>query len=170
MSNPDWAKTVHLTIEVMVKSGKIPPCTTFDITESMIAEYIKVYGGFGSGAGNKKFSYGYARKLAGLNLLQLKMSRGAKSKECKEGMVYLIANPAWPTYLKIGMTVDIDSRLAAYQTYDPFKRFFVKHYDFVLDRRSAEKELLEKFDVHLIDGEWIKHSSALNVISTIRNY
>ena len=170
MSNPNFAKTVNLTIDRMIKEKVIPPFTTFDITEEMLKRYVEIYGSFGGGAGNKKFNYGYARKLAGLNILQMKFYKGAKAKDCKEGMVYLIANPVWPNHLKIGMTVDIDSRLDTYQTYDPYKRFYVKHYDFVLDRRSAEKKLLEDFNIHLVDGEWVKYSDSLEIIKVIRRY
>ena len=112
----------------------------------------------------------YMRKLAGLELLRLKFSRGAKAKDCKEGMVYLISNSSWPGLLKIGMTTDIAARLESYQIYDPYKQFKVEHYDFCLDRRAAEKLLLERFDIHLVDGEWVKISDALSVISVLRNY
>ena len=68
------------------------------------------------------------------------------------------------------MTTDIVSRLESYQTYDPYKKFKVEHYDFCLDRRTAEKQLLDKFDVHLVDGEWVKIPDALGVIEVLRNY
>ena len=102
--------------------------------------------------------------------MRLKFSRGSKPKDCREGQVYLIANPAWPEHLKIGMTVDTEDRLASYQTYDPFKAFYIKNYEFVLDRRLAEKKLLEDFGVHLAEGEWVKHSDSLEIIKAIRTF
>lgn len=148
----------------------IPSYITFDITEDMLREAIRVYGSLGTTSGNKKFQYSLARKIHGLNLLKLKFSRGAKSRECKEGLVYLIANPAWPEHLKVGMTIDLESRLASYQTYDPFKAYYIKNYEFCLDRKTAEQELLEKLNLHVEEGEWIRHSDSLGVIQILRSF
>jgi len=171
MSNPtDVGRTdrIKRTVDILTRTGWVPTCTAFDITEEMLSAYIEVYGNLGE-SNNKKFQRNYARKLAGLELLRLKLSRGAKTNNCKEGMVYLIANPAWPDHLKIGMTVDTASRLSSYQTYDPFKKFYIKHYEFCLNRRKAEQELLDKYNVHSEDGEWVKYSDALEIIKIIRN-
>lgn len=155
------------TVRIITDSGVIPPYAAFDITEAMLDEYIRVYGSLGDGK-NKNFQWRYARKLAGLELLKLKASRGAKASSCKEGMVYLIGNPTWPEHLKIGMTIDIKKRLASYQTYDPFQKYFVECYDFCLDKRAAEKKILKKFDIQLEKGEWVKHSDGLKILDTIR--
>jgi hypothetical protein len=172
LSNPkEVGRTERIaeTVRILSDTDIIPPYTAFDITEDMLREYVRVYGSLAPKK-NGKFQYRYARKLAGLELLRLKFSRGAKAKDCKEGMVYLISNPSWPGVLKIGMTTDIVARLESYQIYDPYKQFKVEHYDFCLDRRAAEKQLLEKFDIHLVDGEWVKISDALGVIQVLRNY
>jgi hypothetical protein len=172
LSNPDYVgrtERIQKTVDILCANNTIPHFSAFDITEEMLDEYIRIYGSLGTGE-NKKFQKGFARKLAGLELLRLKFSRGAKVKDCKEGMVYLIANPAWPDHIKIGMTVDVAARLDSYQTYDPFKAFHVKHYDFCLDRRAAEKKLLEEYGIHLVDGEWIKYSDALEIIKVVRTY
>lgn len=152
----------------MIKRGIVPSRGAFDITDNMLKKAMDIYGE--GRTGNGKFNFGLARKLHGLNLLKLKFFRGAKLRDCKEGMVYLIANPCWAAYLKIGMTIDLDVRLKSYQTYDPFQRFYVKNYEFCIDRRVAEKELLEKFNLHLSAGEWIKHNRSLEVIQHIRRY
>jgi hypothetical protein len=157
------------TIEMLTNTGFLPEDKIFDITEFMLKEAIRVYGLFSNG-GNNKFSYGYARKMWGLNLLGLKISRGATYRECKEGMVYLIGNPAWPEYLKIGMTIDSEARLDSYQTYDPLHRYYIKNYEFCLNRRTAEKALLRKFNIHLVRGEWIKFADSLEVIQAVRKY
>ena len=163
------AEKVQDTIHDLISREVVPPYSAFDITEYMLSEYVRVYGSF-DGGGKRKFDYDFARKIAGMNLLNLKFSRGAKTKDCKEGMVYLIANPAWPDHLKIGMTIDIGDRLSSYQTYDPFKAYYVKHYEFTLDRRVSEKKLLEDFEIHLVDGEWVKHSDALSIIKVLKTY
>lgn len=171
MSNPlDGLTEKSLrTIEFLIKQGIVPATRiNFDITEHMLENAVRIYGQMGDG--NGRFNYHFARKMHGLNLLLLKFSRGSKLKDCKEGLVYLIANPAWADYLKIGMTIDLNARIKSYQTYDPFQRFYVKNYEFCIDRRAAEKELLEKFNFHLSSGEWIKYRYSNELISVLRRY
>lgn len=167
MTNTGRTDRIKRTVEILIERFAIPNKAVFNITEDMLDEYIEVYGSLGSGE-NRKFQRSFARKLAGLELLRLKFFRGAAVKDCKEGMVYLIGNPAWPDHLKIGMTVDITARLGSYQTYDPYKKFYVARYEFCLDRRAAEDKLLKDFGIHLVDGEWIKHSDSLRIIDVIR--
>jgi hypothetical protein len=172
LSNPkDVGRTERIaeTVRLLSVADIVPPYTTFDITEEMLAEYIRVYGSLGP-KGNGKFHYGFARKLAGLELLRLKFHRGAKPKDCKEGQVYLIGNPAWPEHIKIGMSVDSDARLDSYQTYDPFRAYYIKNYEFVLDRRAAEKKLIDDFGFHLLEGEWVKYSDSSKIIKAIRTF
>ena len=171
MSGPN--EKSYKTLEILDESGVVPPYVAFDITEDMIAEAVRVYGSLSEEAPRKmkrRFDYNLARKIWGLNLLRLKFSRGAKSKDCKEGLVYLIANPVWPDHLKIGMTIDTESRLSSYQTYDPFKAFYIKNYEFCLDRRAAEQDLLEKFNIHVEEGEWVKYSDSAEIIRVLRTY
>ena len=170
MHNPEaTAIKVKSTLDDLITRDIIPPYKSFDITEDMLSEYVRVYGNL-DGGGKRKFEYGLARKFAGLNILGVKFDRGSKVRDCKEGMVYLIANPAWPDYLKIGMTIDVDDRLASYQTYDPHKAFYIKNYEFCLDRRSAEQKLLERFNFHLAEGEWVKYTDSLEIIKVLRTY
>ncbi len=172
LSNPkEVGRTERIaeTVRILSDTEVVPSYSAFDITEEMLVEYIRVYGTLGP-KGNGKFQYGYARKLAGLELLRLKFSRGAKPKDCKEGQVYIIANPTWPEYLKIGMSVDSDARLDSYQTYDPHKAFYIKNYEFVLDRRAAEKSLLDRFGFDLEHGEWVRGQDSLEIIKGLRTY
>lgn len=163
------AEKVQKTLDFLIEKEIVPPYKSFDITEEMLSAYVAFYGSL-DGGGKRKFDYDFARKIAGMNLLDLKFSRGSKTKDCKEGMVYLIANPAWPDYIKIGMSIDSKNRLASYQTYDPFKAYYIKHYEFTLDRRAAEKKLLDDFQIHLVDGEWVKHSDGWQIIKVLKNY
>ena len=107
--------------------------------------------------------------MGGLEFLKLLISRGGDVKTCKEGIVYLIWNPIWPDHLKIGMTMDLNKRLLAYQTCDPFKQYKVKHYEFVLDRRKVENALLNKFNVNIENGEWIKFDDSESIIRLLRS-
>ena len=85
----------------------------------------------------------------------------------KEGQVYIIVNPAFPSWCKIGMAVDAEDRLKQYQTSSPYRDYkLIATYD-ASDRRKAEKfahELLEKR--HERRGEWfcIQHPVAASIL------
>ena len=74
------------------------------------------------------------------------------------GHVYAITNPAWPGWVKIGMTIDIDGRLAAYQIYSPGKDYSVAHSVEVRDRRRSEAFAHRRAsDASAgVSGEWFK--------------
>ena len=75
-----------------------------------------------------------------------------------EGEVYIITNPAWKGWIKIGMAIDSDDRCNGYQTSSPLRDFklkFKKHFN---DRRTAEitaHTLCEK-KAKTRKGEWFK--------------
>lgn len=154
---------IKRVIDVLRYEKMIPRESNFDITENIINEYVKCYHNL-HGKKNGKYDFKYARKLAGINLLKLKISEGETYKSCKEGILYFIENPAFPEHYKVGMTVDLPSRLKSYQVYDPHQLFSVHTYDFVLDRRSAEKKILNCFSVNVENGEWIKKVDAIPLI------
>jgi len=85
----------------------------------------------------------------------------------KEGQVYIIVNPAFPSWCKIGMAVDAEDRLKQYQTSSPYRDYkLIATYD-TSDRRKAEKfahELLAKS--HERRGEWfcIQHPVAASIL------
>jgi len=85
----------------------------------------------------------------------------------KEGQVYIIVNPAFPSWCKIGMAVDAEDRLKQYQTSSPYRDYkLIATYD-TSDRRKAEKfahDLLEKR--HERRGEWfcIQHPVAASIL------
>ena len=57
-----------------------------------------------------------------------------------EGEVYVITNPAWPEWVKVGMAVDSEDRIKNYQTSSPF-RDYVLYYSYTTDnRRKSEAE------------------------------
>jgi hypothetical protein len=78
--------------------------------------------------------------------------------EIKEGFVYLVENEVYPGWIKVGMTIDYESRIGTYNIYDPFNKFKFVSLSFVKDRRSKEQELIEIFKIHSlsIKGEWFK--------------
>lgn len=87
--------------------------------------------------------------------------------QIKEGSVYILGNPAWPDWVKVGMALDAEDRLNNYQTGGPF-RDYVLYYSYESkDRRKAESEahyrLAQEFERR---NEWFKCSpeEAIEVI------
>lgn len=79
----------------------------------------------------------------------------AKYELSREGQVYIITNPNFPEWVKVGMAVDSEDRLNGYQTSSPFRDYSLFANWPVADRRSAESEahsLLEK--TYGRKGEW----------------
>ena len=73
----------------------------------------------------------------------------------KEGQVYILYSPAYPSWCKIGMAVDAKDRLSSFQTGTPYRDYIlVAAYD-VPDRRKAETaahNLLR--ETHASKNEW----------------
>ena len=79
-----------------------------------------------------------------------------------EGEVYIIYNPSFPSWIKVGMAVDSQDRLKQYQTGSPYRDYIVYTSYSVPDRRTAEAEahrlLSEK---HERKGEWFVCSTVV---------
>lgn len=150
----------------MVNEKILPKSDVFEITEKLLQSYIEVYSR--GSKGNSKFDPSYARKLAGLNLMNFNVTRGATKSKISAGLVYVISNIIWPNKLKIGMTIDLPNRLGSYQTYDPYQSYKVDHYEFVLDRRSTERALLQTFQIDADNGEWVSSDDAFKIIECVR--
>lgn len=131
------------------------------ISDDLRYNYAKVYAELSNGdfsslsSSNKK----YALKLAGLNLSKYLASKTS-------GFIYCIGNPAYPDHVKVGITYDVHKRLAAYQTYDPYRSFYIATYRFVEDKARLEKHILKKYKVDVDKGEWV---SNLEVIAYIKS-
>ena len=59
-------------------------------------------------------------------------------KDSTQGEVYVITNPAWPEWVKVGMAVDSEDRIKNYQTSSPFRDYILVYSYEVDDRRAAE--------------------------------
>ena len=73
-----------------------------------------------------------------------------------EGYVYAITNPAWEGWVKIGMAVDAQDRLRAYQTSSPHRDYSLLEATKVTDKRKAEA-LAHKLCSRICkdrNGEW----------------
>lgn len=76
----------------------------------------------------------------------------------KEGFLYLITHPCFDGWLKAGMTIDFEIRLATYNVADPLSRFEFSAIKWVADRRQAEMKLLAKLSTIALEirGEWFR--------------
>lgn len=123
----------------------------FTISNTLLEEYMSEYNLLTQGNGKAKPSnFRYNKKIAALNLVKYKKSKGLY---IAEGFVYVISNPAWKGKYKIGMSSDPKRRLASYQTYSPDRDYKLEHWSFWEDRRSAEKFVLSISEVY--SHEWI---------------
>ena len=75
-----------------------------------------------------------------------------------EGYVYIITNPCWEGWLKIGMAIDAKDRCNQYQTSSPHRDYKLCYSKFFDDRSSAEKKAhtLLKKESEDNKGEWFK--------------
>ena len=75
------------------------------------------------------------------------------------GQVYIIINPTFEGWVKIGMAIDAEDRCKGYQMYDPMKRYKVVYSVDVKDRRKVES-IAHEHATKLTErsGEWFKMS------------
>ena len=98
-----------------------------------------------------------------------------KYESSTEGQVYIITNPSFPEWVKVGMAVDAEDRLRGYQTSSPFRDYELFYSWSVHDRRSAETEahsILKEWTAGK-KNEWFKCSPAFARVmldSTMENY
>lgn len=74
----------------------------------------------------------------------------------KFGQVYIISNPAWPNWHKIGKAVYSEDRLNNYQTSSPYRDYVLEYRCIFNDRHIAEKEVqnrLKRLNIEFL-GEW----------------
>ena len=82
----------------------------------------------------------------------------AKYEKTPEGDVYIIVNPAWKGWIKIGMAIDAEDRCSRYQTSSPLRDYTLKFKKFFKYGRKAERaahKLVGKKSKER-NGEWFK--------------
>ena len=75
-----------------------------------------------------------------------------------EGYVYIITNPCWSNWVKVGMAIDAKDRCKQYQTSSPFRDYKLCYSKFFDDRKEAEAKAhsLLKESAEERKGEWFK--------------
>ena len=76
----------------------------------------------------------------------------------REGFVYLVTHPCFEGWVKAGMTIDYELRMAAYNVSDPLSRFELAAARWMPSRREAEQRLLAELSEHAqeVRGEWVR--------------
>ena len=78
----------------------------------------------------------------------------------KDGYVYIISNPAWKGWYKVGMAVDSQDRCGSYQTSSPHRDYRLEYSKYFLNRKVAEEIAHDVISEISLDrnGEWFKVS------------
>ena len=84
-------------------------------------------------------------------------TRGEITK-VKEGYVYIVTNPSWEGYVKIGSTLDLAARLSTFNVGSPHGDYELKYYSYVPDRVLEEKRIHRELDKYRASGEWFNVS------------
>lgn len=151
-----------MVIDKVLKALELPD--SFSITDSLIREYMLKYNEISGKGGKLKTSeFKFCYRMAALNLLKYKREHKIP---ITEGFVYIIGNPAWPGMYKIGMTVDVNGRLANYQTYSPYRDYKLYHFRFSTNKRNTEKALHNLLKNYKVAGEWfeVPHLDAFKLL------
>ena len=92
----------------------------------------------------------------------LEISRNAlrQYNKQKDGYVYVISNPAWRGWYKVGMAVDSQDRCGSYQTSSPHRDYRLEYSKYFLNRKVAEEIAHDVISEISLDrnGEWFKVS------------
>ena len=92
----------------------------------------------------------------------LEISRNAlrQYNKQKDGYVYIISNPAWKGWYKVGMAVDSQDRCGSYQTSSPHRDYRLEYSKYFLNRKVAEEIAHDVISEISLDrnGEWFKVS------------
>lgn len=89
----------------------------------------------------------------------------------KVGWVYLIGNPAWPDWIKIGKAISAEDRLNGYQTSSPHRDYYIIYKRQFDDHDEAESCIHEELMGRgvMCNCEWffISHEDAIHALDTL---
>ena len=80
------------------------------------------------------------------------------------GYVYILTNPSWVGWVKIGRATNIDNRLRSYNTSSPYRDYKIVYYKKINNPSIIENYFNDKYGNH--NNEWFNISIA-NAIETI---
>ena len=114
--------------------------------------------------------YAYWTKKSGVDFTHLSNNKNVEYEEStssSKGFVYIIYNPAWDGWYKIGKADNLELRLRQYQTGDPHRAYKVCYEVEFENCREAEntvKAMLQDDDKVILKNEW-----AMTSFDRIRN-
>ena len=89
----------------------------------------------------------------------------------KSGYIYVITNPDFPGFVKVGIAKNIKSRLGSYQTSSPRRNYKIEHKIFHPDCRQGERLAHEKLKMFALSrrNEWFEISlhMAISIIDEL---
>ena len=99
---------------------------------------------------------------------KLKNSRGIN--KYISGFIYVISNPAWSEWVKIGRATSPEDRLSSYQTGSPLRDYSLEYSLYVEDTYVYEKYFNDNYS-QSNSGEWYMMSinGAIEIIESIKN-
>jgi hypothetical protein len=108
--------------------------------------------------------------LARIRAEQAEVFTAGKRTTVREGFVYIITNPAFPGYVKVGRALDPEDRLASFQTGDPLRRYKLEGYRYSKDRYAAEQSVHAALRPWWAGGEWflVNTKDAIRALELIR--
>ena len=93
-------------------------------------------------------------------------------KKRRVGCVYIITNPAWPEWVKIGVALDSKKRVKGFNTGSPFRDYKVEYVLETINRHTVEIIAHKKAEEISKDhnSEWFKMSveDAKNILDNIK--
>jgi hypothetical protein len=98
-------------------------------------------------------------------LEQIKLTVSNLFAEVKSGHVYVMLNPSFSGWVKVGMAVDAEDRIKQFQTGSPHRDYNLIKYYAVSDRRKAEKKAHDTLTIEGRErkGEWFYMEPASTV-------
>jgi Meiotically up-regulated gene 113 len=79
----------------------------------------------------------------------------------RRGFVYVVTNPAWPGFVKIGHAFDPEDRLSSFNTGDPHRAYKIEGTRYFEDRMTAEAGMHAKLAQYRASGEWFRLDAAV---------
>lgn len=96
------------------------------------------------------------RRLDMLSLIKSKRLAGIPAKDIKEGFVYIMSNPAWEGYYKVGYSLEPRDRLIQAQVFSPLGDYKIEGYFISSDAKAMESFIHSKLSNFHVRGEWFK--------------